>query len=259
MKEINLEYYSNITVEKNMSTLFANDKIIEVIKLIEENEINILDGKNKIFNDLCEPLSNDYYDIPLKDRKKLLLIEEDSICGNQCYLENMFYNDLIYRCNCKIENGIFFNQKNNMKSLELTKKKLSENIKDYFLYLKCSLKNKRIEYTFHFYILLIIFTIHFFLNILHLCLEKKISKNETKNNPRKKIYENNMSINTIDTEKKDIKISHNKKFTDFKLKIEDSKKSEETAEDNTTKKEDNNFCYFYKRFIISKFLICKSK
>ena len=75
-EEIDLDIYSNISFEKNISTLIGSNKAIEAIKSIEENEINILDENDKVFNDFCEPLTIENYDIPIKDRKELLYIKE---------------------------------------------------------------------------------------------------------------------------------------------------------------------------------------
>ena len=182
---IDLDIYSNISFEKNISTLIENNKAIEAIKSIEEKEINILDENDKVFNNFCEPLTIENYDIPLKDRKELLFIKEESLCGNKCYLENIFYNDLIYKCNCKIENGIIFYQNNEIKKTNIVKSTLSQNIKNYFQYLKCGLNREKIKYNAYLYILSIIFIGQLILLILNVYFLYRNSKIKIKGNPPK--------------------------------------------------------------------------
>ena len=253
-KQIDLDIYSNISYEKNISNIIENKKAIEAIKLIEEKDINIFDENDKIFNDLCEPLSFGNYDIPLKDRKELLLIKEESFCENNCYLENIYFNDLIYKCNCKIENGIIFNQNGEMKKTNINKMSISENIKNYFQYLKCKINLENIKINPYFYIFIIILIGQIFLLILYICLY--IRKTKIKGNPPKKVIEKNFPLDAIDTDKKTIDIFQTEKNTKTKIKTNSDKKSQITAIDNNyIKKEENNFCYYYRHYISSKFTI----
>ena len=171
-EEINLvDLYTNFTFEKNISSfIYNNSKTLELIKTIEEKNINIFDENGKIFNDICEPLSISDYDIPLKDRKELLLLKRDNICGNNCYLENIYYDDLIYKCNCKIESNFIVDEIIQNTNKTFKKIKTSQKVKDYFKYLKCSLNQKKIKLNIGFYTMLILLLIQIILLIIYMFL-----------------------------------------------------------------------------------------
>ena len=251
-EEVNIQkIYSNYIIEKNLTNSFINNsKTIELIKTFEKKKINIFDENERIFNDICEPLSTNHYDIPLKDRKLLLLLNKEKICGNSCTLTNIFYEDLIYNCNCEMQENIEFSEDDDILNTIFKKLSTSSKIKDYFKYLGCKLESKKLKSNGGFYFSLILLIMQIFLSILYFVMDKNQIKTVQSNPPIKfraqsinKEYEHESASNIIQVN--EIKIIE--KYNEKNYEDQDNKKIEENK----------TFFSFYKEIIIEKFIFCK--
>ena len=191
IKEVKIEdLYSNYAFEKNLTSSFINDsKIIQLVKNLNKKGINILNENDKIFNDICEPLSINHYDIPLKDRKLLLLLNEEEICGNNCNLSNIFYEDLVYKCNCEIKGEIEFYENEEILNKKFKKISTSKKINDYFKYLGCKINSNKLKSNGGFYFTLFLLIIQIFLSIFYFLTFKQEKIDFNQSNPPIKIKE----------------------------------------------------------------------
>ena len=216
----------------------------------KKKKINIFDENERTFNDICEPLSTNHYDIPLKDRKLLLLLNKEKICGNSCTLTNIFYEDLIYNCNCEMQENIEFSEDDDILNIIFKKVSTLSKIKDYFKYLGCKLESKKLKSNGGFYFSLILLIMQIFLSILYFVMDKKQIKAVQRNPPIKfraqsvnKEYEHESASNIIQVN--EIKIIE--KYNEKNYEDQDNKKIEENK----------TFFSFYKEIIIEKFIFCK--
>ena len=189
IEEVKIEdLYSNYTFEKNLTFSFTNDsKTIQLIKTLNKKGINILDENDKIFNDICESLSINHYDIPIKDRKLLLLLKEEEICGNNCNLSNIFYEDLVYKCNCELKGEIEFYDNEEILNKKFKKISTSKKINDYFKYLGCKINSNKLKSNGGFYFTFLLLIIQIFLSIFSFILFKQEKNNSNPSNPPIKI------------------------------------------------------------------------
>ena len=246
IEELKIEdLYSNYAFEKNLTSSFINDsKTIKLIKNLDKTKINILNENDKIFNDICESLSINNYDIPLKDRKLLLLLNEEEICGNNCNLSNIFYEDLVYKCNCKIKGEIEFYEDEKIINKKFKKISTSKKINDYFKYLGCKISSNKLKTNGGFYFTLMLLIIQIFLSIFYFILFKKDKISSNLNNPPIKIKEKPEIEENDDSSKE--------KYIDkTRNKFENSNENLNIGEINIMEKK---FFEFYKKNIIQLFI-----
>ena len=104
--------YSNITY--NITNDFTNDinNLLgtEISKIIRNNNINIFNEKEEVFNNMCHNFTIKGIDLPNKYRyNKLYLgnISENVICtSDKCKIKSLFINNLTGICECNINEEI---------------------------------------------------------------------------------------------------------------------------------------------------------
>ena len=73
---------------------------------ISENNLNIFDKENPIFNDICHNFTIEGIDVPLKERRQILFVgnqDKRIICDHiNCQVENIFLSNLTGICNCNV-------------------------------------------------------------------------------------------------------------------------------------------------------------
>ena len=125
---------------------------------ISENNLNIFDKENPIFNDICHNFTIEGIDVPLKERRRILFVgnqDKQIICDHiNCQVENIFLSNLTGICNCNVSfdiNELFSesDQTSNDKSQEEYNSFInSPNNINSFLIFKCpkeSFKNNNIK------------------------------------------------------------------------------------------------------------------
>ena len=110
----NLEIINNFTNE-------LNTKIgPSAINNIKEDNFNIFDKNDPIFNDICTNFAIETIDLPIKERRELFYLgslNNKIICNDiNCKVESININKLTGNCNCKIQtdfNNLFLDQEKN--------------------------------------------------------------------------------------------------------------------------------------------------
>jgi hypothetical protein len=166
---IDIEIKEKIKIIKPM----INDEYIKKYKYTEEKGYNISDKEIKLYNDRCEYYSNeDDKDVNMKDRRKYYL---GIFCEDNCYINNINYNELKIECECKYQSkSNLQNIINNFnKEIKINDKEIifSKNFKNInFSLIKCTtlLFSKYIFKNLCFYIFLFFFIIFLIIFIIYI-------------------------------------------------------------------------------------------
>ena len=184
----NLKITNNFTNELNINLGEA------VINNILENNINVFDKDEPIFNDICKNFAIETIDFPIKERKELFYlgnINTEIICNDiNCQIESIFMNNFTGICNCKIQtdfqNLFLNNKKKDNKELEnFIKSKSSINS---FLNFKCAKEafSSNLKNNVNLYISCGFLVIQIALFVVYLTLNKiKLKKKKVKKSSKK--------------------------------------------------------------------------
>ena len=199
-QQINFSENDNILKITNNFTKEMNISLGEIIQnKIKENDINIFDKDDPIFNDICNNFTVENIDLPIKERRELFYLgymQKEFICNDiNCDIESISMDNYTGICNCKIEtniNNLFLDNEqsaNNMTNEEYNKYINSKSSINSFLIFKCAKQSfsKNIKNNANLYISCAIIAIQILFYGLYVGLNykpKKTKKNQkkTKNN-----------------------------------------------------------------------------
>ena len=199
----------NILKINNNFSKDMNLTLGEVIQSkIYENNINIFNKDDPVFNDICYNFTFDNIDLPIKERREFLFlgnIEKEFLCHDKyCEIESYSYDNLTSICNCKIQTDInnLISDSDDITSGNMSKEEYEKYINskkniNSFVIFKCgkeAFSANKIKNNANFYITLIFILIQigiFVFYILYKAKKKKIGrksspkKNKSKSNPPK--------------------------------------------------------------------------
>ena len=91
-------------VESKIHYSIKNNSKLDVSSISEFKElgIDVLNIKDKFFNDLCYPYSDSQNDMILEDRMKYIY-QNFSLCEEGCSYNNIDIDNMNIICNCKIQ------------------------------------------------------------------------------------------------------------------------------------------------------------
>ena len=246
---------SNI-VKLNLSICSNNIDIF--VPVINSENLDILNSSSGYYNDVCYITKSDKNtDLSLKQRKKIFVEENKTVCQDDCNFEEYNNDTNKARCSCKIkEEESFFD------NIKINKTKLFENfvdiknlanVKIMECYKLLNNKNEIIK-NIGIYIISIIIIFHFIFNIIFCCNQKNIIQ--------KQIEEIAFGIRNWDLVQEDEKEKIKKKNNNRKIikknniinnnKIQNKAVNNKNINNNKNQnkaKKNNNINYNKKKFI----------
>ena len=183
--------------ENNLKKLVGT----EIKNTIFNNQINILNSDDKIFNDICSNFTVSGIDIPINIRKKIFYLGEDknkNICGNKdCKLINDLSNTNEAECACNINLNI---NDINLYDIKKNDQKEQASKKDFLKIFQC-FDSKRLKANEGFYISLVTLCIQSVSFILYFLFTPKVPVIHPVANPGKKdASKNSQNGNEVETE-----------------------------------------------------------
>ena len=207
----NDNYYISVHDEEG-NKLFVNvvnnyennlKKIVgtEIKNVISNNQINILNSDDKIFNDICSNFTVSGIDIPVNIRKNIFYLGEDknkNLCGNKdCKLINDISNTNEAQCSCSINLNI---NDINLYDIKKNDQKEEASKKDFLKIFQC-FDSKRLKVNEGFYISLFTLCIQSASFILYFLFTPKVPVIHPVANPGKKdSSKNSQNGNEVETE-----------------------------------------------------------
>ena len=108
-------------------TACKNSKILILIPIELNENIDILNSSSNYYNDICyTTTSEDGTDITLKDRKKDFIDKNKTVCQDDCIFSNYNNENKIAECSCKVKEF----SSSRISLMKINKTKLLENFKD---------------------------------------------------------------------------------------------------------------------------------
>ena len=220
-------FLQNYLKIKNNFRYEINNRLSQILfDEIIENDFNIFDKEESVFNDICQNFNLKNIDIPLNERRKLFYLGDNSkeiLCNNiNCDIKNIFLSNTTSFCDCKVDtdfNYLFtIEEQNNSEDYNnFIEQKKSINS---FLLFKCAketFNSKNISKNIGFYISLVLFIIQLVLLILYITL-----KNFKNSKPKKKLKANPPKLGTVESFSisEDLEENNEKDKGDFEKKIQ---------------------------------------
>ena len=190
----------NIIKINNNFTKELNLTLGEAIqKKIFENNINIFNKDDSVFNDICYNFTFDNIDLPIKERREFIFLgnmEKEFLCHDKfCEIESYSYENITSICNCKIQtdiNNLFLDNNeitnNNLSKEEYEKYIISKKNINSFVLFKCgkeAFSSNKIKNNANFYIMLVFILIQIGLFVFYILYKAKKRKNRKKSSPKK--------------------------------------------------------------------------
>ena len=180
-----LKITNNFTKEINIIL----GKVIQ--NKIKENNLNIFDKDEPIFNDICANFTIENVDFPIKERRELFYlgnIQKEIVCHDiNCDIESIIIENFTGICNCKVEtnfNNIFLDNKspNNMEEEEYNKFINSKSSINSFLIFKCAKESfsKNLKNNANLYISIALIVIQIVLYSFYVWFQNKSKKSKNK-------------------------------------------------------------------------------
>ena len=220
-------FLQNYLKIKNNFRYEINNRLSQVLfDEIIENDFNIFDKEESVFNDICQNFNLKNIDIPLNERRKLFYLGDNSkeiLCNNiNCDIKNIFLSNTTSFCDCRVDtdfNYLFtIEEQNNSEDYNnFIEQKKSINS---FLLFKCAkeaFNSKNISKNIGFYISLVLFIIQLVLLILYITL-----KNFQNSKPKKKLKANPPKLGRVESFSisEDLEENNEKDKGDFEKKIQ---------------------------------------
>ena len=185
-----------LKIKNNFGDDLANLFGEELLEEISENNYNIFDQNEQIFNDICYNLNIKDIDIPINERRNLIYLgnkQKEFLCtDNNCEIKNVYMTNSTSVCDCRINTDFNYllssdqtNNNNNGEDNDFIEGKKSINS---FLTFKCAktaFNSDNIKNNVGLYISLIFLVIQLVLFIVYIKYKKIRSKK-----PSKKIKSN---------------------------------------------------------------------
>ena len=196
-----------LKIKNNFEIKLNGELSPNLLEKIMENEYNIFDQDETIFNDICINFNIRKIDIPINDRRKLFYLgknKKEILCNDiNCDIKNIIISNTTSYCECKIQtefNYLFSNEDINNNIIEYNdfiegKKKIIS-----FLVFKCGKEAfdvDNIKNNAAFYISLGLLVIQIVLFIIYIVYKKNKNKNKNKKSKKKKIKSNPPKLDKI--------------------------------------------------------------
>ena len=196
-----------LKIKNNFGIKLNEELSPNLVEEIIENEHNIFEQDDSVFNDICINFNIKKIDIPINERRKLFYLgknKKEILCNDiNCNIKNIFISNTTSYCECKIQtefNYLFSNEDINNNIIEYNdflegKKKINS-----FLVFKCGKEAfdvDNIKNNAAFYISLILLIIQAVLFIIYILYKKSKPKTKNKKSKKKKIKSNPPRLDKI--------------------------------------------------------------
>ena len=111
--KLNLSLCDNDIIEINYNISNSSLLNLEMISKYAENGIDVLNSKDRFFNDICFPYSENNSDIILKDRLSTIY-QNFSKCDDNCDYDKIDLDNLIITCKCSVKNDMTIGENNEL-------------------------------------------------------------------------------------------------------------------------------------------------